>query len=86
MDNISEQKIAHNEQDDKLVIKFQNQKNDRKTKCKSRRGTIYKLYSPKRFTIQTMEDVSIRQWQSNLQKVFEHALLRYLDFKASDLK
>ena len=40
MDSINEQKIAHNEKDDKLVIKFQNQKNDRKTKCKSRRGTI----------------------------------------------
>ena len=56
MDNSNEQKIVNNKQDEKLVIKFQIQKNIKKQKCKSRPGIIYKIYSPKSFTIRRMQD------------------------------
>ena len=60
VDNINKQKIANNEQDHKLVIKCQIQKDIKKPKCKSRCRTIYKLYSAKRFTIQPMENKYFR--------------------------
>ena len=56
MDNIDEQKTENNQKDNKTDIKFQIQKKIKKSKCKSRKGTMYKLYSPKRFTIQPMKD------------------------------
>ena len=56
MDNIDKQKIENNQKNNKADIKFQIQKKIKRSKCKSRKGTIYKLYSPKRFTIQPMKD------------------------------
>ena len=55
MDNINGQKIANNKQNDKLNIKFQIQRTMKKPKCMSKPGTIYKLFSPERFTIQPLE-------------------------------
>lgn len=85
MGNVNEQKVANNEQDDKLVIKFQIQKIIKKQRADAEQYTNFipqkdSPYSP------WNTNISIWEWQSKFQKVFEHALLRYLQFKALYLK
>ena len=81
-DNANQQKISNNKQDSKLVIKFQIQKNIKKSKCKSRRGAIYKVYLPKRFSIQSMED---KYFHSGVTiELPENGLLCYLHFKGGE--
>ena len=65
MDSINEQNNANNNQVSKIVIKFQIQITIKKRKCKNPRETKSKLFSPKRFTIQSLEHKYSRNNQSD---------------------
>ena len=86
MDNTKKQKVGNKEQGNKLVIRFKIQKNISKPKCKSRRITICKICSLKRYLIQSIIRQVFTFGSCNRTSIYDHVLLRYIHFNASDLK